>query len=48
MTINDKVLYSGSVYKIVYDYHNGQYEIMKDGLLRKVILVSKNEITLLS
>lgn len=44
MAINDKVLYSGDVYKIIYDYKNGQYEIMRDDLLRKVELVTENQI----
>lgn len=45
MTINDKVLYSGKIYKIIYDYRNGQYEIMKDDLLRQVVLVKEHQIT---
>lgn len=44
MTINDKVLYLGKMYKIIYDYRNGQYEIMKDDLLRQVILVKEDQI----
>ncbi|WP_318502797.1 hypothetical protein [Bacillus sp. T3] len=44
MTINDKVLYSGDVYKIIFDYKNGHFEIMRDDLLRKVELVKENEI----
>jgi hypothetical protein len=45
MTINDYVLYLGKIYKIIYDYHNGLYEIMKDDLLKSVVLVKENEIT---
>ena len=40
----DKVLYSGNIYKIIFDYENGQYEIMHDNLLREVLLVSEDEI----
>lgn len=44
MAINDKVLYSGDVYKIIFDYKNGQYEIMREDLLRKVELVTESQI----
>lgn len=44
MNKNDKVLYSGNVYKIIFDYENGLYEIMRDNLLREVLLVSEEEI----
>ncbi len=45
MTINDKVLYLGKIYKVIYDYQNGQYEIMKDDLLKQVHLVKKEQLS---
>lgn len=45
MSINDKVIFSGKIYRIIYDYRNGQYEIMKDDLLRQVELVTEDQIT---
>ncbi|MGJ7922827.1 hypothetical protein [Neobacillus sp. LXY-4] len=48
MAINDKVLYSGNVYKIIFDYQNGRYEIMKEDTLRSVLLVTDHEITKLT
>ena len=48
MSIEDKVLYCGNVFKIIFDYKNGQYEIMQENLLRRVFLVSENEIIKLS
>ncbi len=44
MNKNDKVLHSGRIYKVIFDYENGQYEIMRDNLLREVLLVSEDEI----
>lgn len=44
MAINDKVIYSGNVYRIFYDYRNGQYEIKSENNPRKVLLVSEEEL----
>lgn len=45
MAIKDKVLFSGNVYRIFYDYKNGQYEIKSENNPRKVLLVKENEIS---
>jgi hypothetical protein len=45
MSNNNKVLFAGDVYTIIYDYRNGQYEIKKDDERSKVLLVSENEIS---
>jgi hypothetical protein len=45
MSDKKKVLFAGDVYRIVYDYKNGQYEIKKDDERSKVLLVSENEIS---
>ncbi|WP_394231778.1 hypothetical protein [Niallia oryzisoli] len=47
MTINDKVLFAGEVYIILYDYKNGRYEIRSEKSPRKVMLVKENEIQML-
>lgn len=47
MRINDKVLFAGDVYMIVYDYKNGLYEIKKGDKLSKVLLVTENEINIM-
>jgi len=47
MTINDKVLFAGDVYIILYDYKNGRYEIRSEKSPRKVMLVKENEIQML-
>lgn len=47
MTINDKVLFAGDVYIILYDYKNGCYEIRSENSPRKVVLVKANEIQIL-
>jgi len=44
MTINDKVLFDGDIYIILYDYRNGRYEIRSEKSPRKVVLVKENEI----
>jgi major membrane immunogen (membrane-anchored lipoprotein) len=45
MSNQNKVLFAGDVYTIIYDYKNGQYEIKKDDARSKVLLVSENEIS---
>ncbi|MGJ7922836.1 hypothetical protein [Neobacillus sp. LXY-4] len=45
MSVNDKVLFSGEVFKVYFDYKNGQYEIMSENMPRKVLLVTENEIS---
>ncbi|WP_159433425.1 hypothetical protein [Bacillus tuaregi] len=47
MTINDKVLFAGDIYVILYDYKNGLYEIRSEQSPRKVVLVKENEIQVL-
>ncbi|MEY2194411.1 hypothetical protein AB7942_16965 [Neobacillus sp. BF23-41] len=44
MGTNDKVLFAGDVYTIIYDYKNGLYEIKKEDERGKVVLVSENDI----
>jgi hypothetical protein len=45
MNNNNKVLFAGDVYTIIYDYKNGQYEIKKDDVRSRVLLVSENDIS---
>jgi hypothetical protein len=45
MNENNKILFAGDVYTIIYDYKNGQYEIKKEDERSKVLLVSENEIS---
>jgi len=42
--INDKVLFDGDIYVIIYDYKNGKYEIRNEQSPRKVVLVKESEI----
>ncbi|WP_162990198.1 hypothetical protein [Mesobacillus foraminis] len=44
MNIHDKVLYSGNVYRIIYDYKNGLYEIRRECNFYEVELVSETQI----
>ena len=44
MTINDKILFAGDVYTIIYDYKNGRFEIRNEESPRKVFLVTEKEI----
>lgn len=44
MGINDKVLFAGHIYRILFDYQNGRYEIRSEVSPKKVILVRKEEI----
>jgi hypothetical protein len=45
MSENNKILFAGDVYTIIYDYKNGPYEIKKEDERSKVLLVSENEIS---
>jgi hypothetical protein len=44
MCINDKVVFDGDIYVIIYDYKNGSYEIRNEQTPRKVHLVKETEI----
>jgi uncharacterized protein involved in propanediol utilization len=48
MKINDKVLFSGSIYTILFDYKNGKYEIRSEQPPLKVVLVREEEMTLIT
>jgi hypothetical protein len=45
MSTNDKILFAGDVYTIIYDYKNGRFEIRSDKSPRKVFLVTEKEIS---
>ena len=44
MCINDKVVFDGDIYIIIYDYKNGRYEIRNEQSPKKVHLVKESEI----
>jgi hypothetical protein len=48
MCVNDKVVFNGDIYIIIYDYKNGRYEIRNEERPRKVHLVKETEICLVS
>ncbi len=44
---NRRVRYNGNLYKILYDYQNGRYEIQSLNNPDKVLLVAEHEICIL-
>lgn len=44
MCINDKVVFDGDIYIIIYDYKNGRYEIRNEQSPKNVHLVKESEI----
>ena len=44
MCINDKVVFDGDIYIIIYDYKNGRYEIRNEQRPKNVHLVKESEI----
>ena len=44
MNVNDKVLFAGDIYLIIFNYKNGRFEIRSEKSPKKVILVTEKEI----